>query len=102
MMNRREFIALAASGAAAVGLGAAGGGKGRILFGACRGFGDAGLMKELGYDFVEGGVGRALQPDKTDEKWRPMRDRILALPADTMLLSGHSRPMTVAQLGASM
>ena len=110
MMNRREFIALAASGAAAVGLGAAGGGKGRILFGACRGFDDAGLMKELGYDFVEGGVGRALQPDKTDEKWRPMRDRILALPIPLRSCAGflpgsfrltgpkaeHSRPLEYA------
>ena len=31
-----------------------------------------------------------------------IRKSILALPPDTMLLSGHSRPMTVAMLAASM
>ena len=77
MLNRREFIGLAAAGAAFAGLGAQ---KGRILFGACRGFGDAPLMKELGYDFIEGGVAHALQPDKSDEEWKRRRDEVCALP----------------------
>ena len=77
MLNRREFIGLAAAGAAFAGLGAQ---KGRILFGACRGFGDAPLMKELGYDFIEGGVAHALQPDKSDEDWKRRRDEVRALP----------------------
>lgn len=77
MLNRREFIGLAAAGAAFAGLGAQ---KGRILFGACRGFGDAPLMKELGYDFIEGGVAHALQPDKSDEEWKRRRDEVRALP----------------------
>ena len=76
MLNRREFIGLAAAGAAFAGLGAQ---KGRILFGACRGFGDAPLMKELGYDFIEGGVAHALQPDKSDEEWKRRRDEVRAL-----------------------
>ena len=77
MLNRREFIGLAAAGAAFAGLGAQ---KGRILFGACRGLGDAPLMKELGYDFIEGGVAHALQPDKSDEEWKRRRDEVRALP----------------------
>ena len=77
MLNRREFIGLAAAGAAFAGLGAQ---KGRILFGACRGFGDAPLMKELGYAFIEGGVAHALQPDKSDEEWKRRRDEVRALP----------------------
>ena len=77
MLNRREFIGLAAAGAAFAGLGAQ---KGRILFGACRGFGDAPLMKEFGYDFIEGGVAHALQPDKSDEEWKRRRDEVRALP----------------------
>ena len=77
MLNRREFIGLAAAGAAFAGLGAQ---KGRILFGACRGFCDAPLMKELGYDFIEGGVAHALQPDKSDEEWKRRRDEVRALP----------------------
>ena len=77
MLNRREFIGLAAAGAAFAGLGAQ---KGRSLFGACRGFGDAPLMKELGYDFIEGGVAHALQPDKSDEEWKRRRDEVRALP----------------------
>ena len=77
MLNRREFIGLAAAGAAFAGLGAQ---KGRILFGACRGFGDAPLMKELGYDFIEGGVAHALQPDKSNEEWKRRRDEVRALP----------------------
>ena len=77
MLNRREFIGLAAAGAAFAGLGAQ---KGRILFGACRGFGDAPLMKGLGYDFIEGGVAHALQPDKSDEEWKRRRDEVRALP----------------------
>ncbi len=34
-----------------------------------------------------------------EELYRSIRDRILTLPPDTLLLSGHSSPMTVAQLG---
>ena len=39
-------------------------------------------MKEVGYDFVECGVGGALIPDKDDEAWKKQRDLILgaALP----------------------
>lgn len=77
MLNRRDFIGLAAAGAAFAGLGAQ---KGRILFGACRRFGDAKLMKEIGYDFIEGGVANALQPDKSDEEWKRRRDEVRALP----------------------
>jgi sugar phosphate isomerase/epimerase len=77
MLNRRDFIGLAAAGAAFAGFGAH---KGRILFGACRGFGDARLMKEIGYDFIEGGVAHALQPDKSYEAWKPRRDEVRALP----------------------
>jgi len=83
-MNRREFLGLAA-GAVAVGGCTSmkqGEEKGRMLFGACRGLGDAKLMKEVGYDFVECGVGDSFQPDKSEAQWQKKKDEILgaALP----------------------
>lgn len=80
-MNRREFLL----GAAAVGfagcrMGAVGNGRGRILLGACRPMKDAALLKSVGYDFIEGTVSDCFVPDKGDESWKPIRDRIRALP----------------------
>lgn len=53
---------------------------GRILFGACRGLGDAKLMKEIGYDFFENGVAGMLKPMATGDEWKKQRDAILASP----------------------
>ena len=85
-IGRREFLAagaMALAGAAAQ----AGAetaepkrpaGKGRILFGACRPPSDAGLLKSVGYDFIEGNVSQLLVPDKDEEKWKRKRDEILS------------------------
>ena len=78
MVTRRTFIGgLAATGLAAWGQAPA---SGRILFGACRGFGDAQLLKEIGFDFIEGGVSGALLPDKDGDDWKRQREKILNLP----------------------
>ena len=79
-LNRRGFIGLAAASAAA---GCCTGGncsvgKGRMLFGACRSVADADLLKKLGYDFFEWSVGAALQPEKSDAEWAPLKEKILA------------------------
>lgn len=64
---------------------------------------EAGGFALVGDTVYEGGPGLTVFPTGDERRLREsIRDRILALPADTMLLSGHSRPMTVAQLGASM
>ncbi|MCQ2393491.1 MAG: sugar phosphate isomerase/epimerase [Kiritimatiellae bacterium] len=78
MVTRRTFIeGMAAAGLAATVPAAE---KGRILFGACRGFGEAKLLKELGYDFLENGVASTLMPDKDEEAWKKQLDLIKALP----------------------
>lgn len=81
-MNRREFIlgattALGMAGCESVQVGCA---DGRILFGACRGPGDAALMKSVGFDFWEWAAGPAFDPDKDDEWWKRQRDLILSQP----------------------
>ena len=82
-MTRRNFLV----GAAAAGLAGcatasgerkAGGAK--ILFGACRGPNDAALLKRVGYDFWEWGVGAAFDPTKDAEWWKRQRDFILSQP----------------------
>ena len=54
----------------------------------------------VGDTVYEGGPGLTVFPTG-DERMlhESIRSRILALPPETLLLSGHSRPMTVAQLG---
>ena len=81
MITRRNFIAstTAAVGGAAIIGAPAPEKKGRILFGACRGFGDAKLLKDLGYDFIEGGVAPSLMPDKDGDQWKRQRDKVLSL-----------------------
>lgn len=55
--------------------------NGKMLFGACSGdIADARLFKDIGFDFIELGVGSAMQPDLSNSEWAPMRDRILAAP----------------------
>ena len=77
MVTRRTFIgSLAATGLVAAAPAAE---KGRILFGACRGFGDAKMMKEVGYDFLENGVASTLMPDQGEEAWKKQREKIRAL-----------------------
>ena len=84
-MNRRGFIGLAAATAAAgccTGGKCCADGKGRILFGACRGPADTALMKKIGYDFFEWNVASAMMPDKSEAEWAQRRDMVLgaALP----------------------
>ena len=80
MVNRREFLALAAGAAAFTGL-AGTGKKGRILFGACRSsVEDVKAMRELGYDFWEWGAGSAFDPSKGDDWWRKQKDEIAKRP----------------------
>ena len=84
-MNRRGFIGLTAATAAAgccTGGKCCAGGKGRILFGACRGPADTALMKKIGYDFFEWNVASAMMPDKSEAEWAKRRDEVLgaALP----------------------
>ena len=80
MVNRREFLALAAGACAWTGL-AGTGKKGRILFGACRGPKDVPLLKKAGYDFWEWGASSAFIPDEPNaDKWAKRRDEILAAP----------------------
>ena len=81
-MNRREFLvgATAVAGLAGCRSLAGNGGDGRILFGACRGAGDAKLMASVGYDFWEWGAGSAFDPNKDGEWWKKQKDLILSQP----------------------
>ena len=83
-MDRREFILGAAASAGLSGCmaqAAADGGRGRILFGACRGsFEDVRIMREVGYDFWESGAGAAFDPTKDDAWWRSRKDELRAYP----------------------
>lgn len=57
----------------------------------------------VGDTVYEGGPGLTVFPTGDGPRLREsIRKSILTLPPDTMLLSGHSRPMTVALLAASM
>lgn len=90
-MNRREFLI---ASAAATGLaGCAGfsskrGGEGRILFGACRPFRDAALMKSVGYDFMECGAASTFIPTKGAEEWKKQKDMLLSLPIPVRSCNG--------------
>ena len=84
-MNRREFVMGGLASVAPV-LGCATApaernatAQGRILFGACRSFDDAPLMKSVGFDFLESSVATAFDPKKDEEWWKGQRDRIRAL-----------------------
>lgn len=54
----------------------------RMLFGVCAGNKDAVLLKEAGFDYIEGGVRDQLMPDASDEEFAPKvaELRNLALP----------------------
>lgn len=53
----------------------------RILFGSCTcDFAEMDEMRDVGFDYAEMSVGVALQPDKSDDEWAPMRDKILGAP----------------------
>lgn len=80
-MTRRGFlVGAAAAGFAGCATAAGGKGKAKILFGACRGPDDAALLKRVGYDFWEWGVGPAFDPTKGAEWWKRQRDVILSQP----------------------
>lgn len=96
-MNRREFLL----GTAAVGLTGCVSVRSalapeRIRFGACRSNPeDVALMKELGYDFWEGGAGPTFDPTKDDAWWWEQKDRLraYALPLRSCngFIPGHFR-----------
>lgn len=57
----------------------------------------------VGDTVYEGGPGLTVFPTGNTRKlYTSIREKILALPESTMLLSGHSRPLTAARLKASM
>ena len=81
-MNRREFLAgtLAFGFAGCRTPSSQGPGSGRrVLFGVCRGNPDeVAVMKEVGFDFWEGGVWSVFDPVKGDAWWREQKDRLAA------------------------
>ena len=57
----------------------------------------------VGDTIYEGRPGLTVFPTGNGRRLRTsIGDKLLSLPPDTLLLSGHSRPITVAQLAASM
>ena len=98
-MNRRTFLASASAFAlSAPFCGCASlktPKKTKLLFGVCRGPEHVPLLKSVGYDFFEWGVGSALSPDKDNEWWNRQKDMILSLPlpliATNGFIPGHFR-----------
>ena len=90
--NRRDFIfgAMAAAGAAGCrSLAPARDDGGRILFGACRSsVEDVTVMRDVGFDFWEGGVGGVLDPKKDDEWWKRQKDEIAKRPLPLRCCNG--------------
>lgn len=89
-MNRREFLL---ASAAATGLAGCAGlsskrGEGKILFGACRPFRDAALMKSVGYDFMECSAASTFIPTKGAEEWKKQKDMLLSLPIPVRSCNG--------------
>ncbi|MCR5750376.1 MAG: hypothetical protein K6G91_00290, partial [Kiritimatiellae bacterium] len=88
-MNRRDFLV---TGAAALAAGYASGkcgsqcaescgGKGRILFGACRNsVEDVTVLRDAGYDFWEWSAGAAFDPTKDDSWWQTQKENIAKRP----------------------
>ena len=77
-MSRRTFIqtaATAAVGSAGVTPAFADTGQ-HIQIGLCSGPGSAAKLKAIGFQFIEGGVGGSLKPDKTDEEYASELERI--------------------------
>jgi len=95
LFTRRSFIeSVFATGAAALaprfafGAGAADAESSRILLGACFIKPDiVKTMKSIGFDFCEGGVSEAVNPDKDGDWWKKKRDEIgsLALPVRSLV-----------------
>ena len=78
-LSRRTFMQTAAACAAAasgVTTASAAPAPDRILLGLCSGPGNAAKLKAVGFEFIEGGVGGSLKPDKTDEEYAPELERI--------------------------
>ena len=73
-MKRREFIGLAAAGAAACAAADCCAKKGKMLFGVCCGPDQVPMLKEIGYDFWEWNGASAFIPTKSDEEWKKHRD----------------------------
>ena len=90
-MNRREFIlaSTAATGlTACTGLSAKRSSEERILFGACRPFADAKLMKSIGYDFIEYAAAMTFIPTKGEEEWKRQKEMLLSLPLPVRSCNG--------------
>ena len=75
MVSRRGFVGVAAGAfAAAAGTGCSSlccfeDRKPKFLFGACREIGDAQILKDAGFDFIEQGVVKLLAPDMPDAEY---------------------------------
>lgn len=48
----------------------------RILFGMCAGLDKAAKLKEIGYDYIEGGVAGFLKPDVSDAEFAPELEKL--------------------------
>ncbi len=83
MIERRSFLLGSAAFAGMFSFGGcatAQSSGGKMLFGACRGIGDAALLKSVGYDFFENGAANILKPELDEEGWKRQRDLILSAP----------------------
>jgi sugar phosphate isomerase/epimerase len=89
-LNRRTFIqSLAAAGLAGVaGSARAEKASPKILFGICTGTDKAAKLKEIGFDFIEGGVAGALKPETPDADYAPELEKIKACALPTWSCNG--------------
>lgn len=62
--------------------------KPHFLFGACRGLSQAKLMKEAGFDYIEGGAASVLKPEISDEAFKSEIEKIKALPLPVRSCNG--------------
>ena len=81
-MNRREFLFASAAAAGLSGCASLSSKPegGRILYGACRPFGDTKLMKSIGYDFFECNASSTFIPTKGGDEWKRQKEMLLSLP----------------------
>ena len=81
LWTRRRFLGTAAAGAGLAWWGPAPAGSATTLaVGVTRGIKKALVLKEAGFDYLEGGVGAILVPDKNDAEFEPLLAQIRALP----------------------
>ncbi len=80
MITRRTFTASTLGAGAAIftlpGISAAAERKSKLMFGICSGPDREGKLKSAGFEYVEGGVGGTLIPDKPDSDFAPKLEAI--------------------------